>query len=44
LYSGTSESTGAHTHDGSMAADETAGHTHSNHSANRARVWYLVKS
>ena len=43
-YSGTSESTGAHTHDGSMAADGTAAHTHSDHSANRARVWYLVKS
>jgi microcystin-dependent protein len=43
-YSGTSESAGTHTHDGSMAADETAQHNHSDHSANRARVWYLVKS
>lgn len=43
-YSGTSGSTGAHTHNGSMAADGTASHSHSDHSANRARVWYLVKS
>jgi microcystin-dependent protein len=43
-YSGTSGSAGTHTHDGSMAADETAQHNHSDHSANRARVWYLVKS
>jgi len=43
-YAGTSGSTGAHTHHGSMAADGTASHLHSDHSANRARVWYLVKS
>jgi hypothetical protein len=27
-----------------MAADGTAPHAHSDHSANRARVWYLVKT
>ena len=43
-YTGTSGSTGAHTHGGSMAADGTAAHTHDSHSANRARVWYLVKT
>jgi microcystin-dependent protein len=43
-YTGTSGSTGSHTHDGSMAADGTASHSHGDHSANRARVWYLVKS
>jgi microcystin-dependent protein len=43
-YTGTSGSTGAHTHGGSMAADGTAAHAHDNHSANRARVWYLVKA
>jgi len=43
-YAGTSGSAGSHTHDGSMAADGTASHSHSDHSANRARVWYLVKS
>ena len=43
-YTGTSGSTGAHTHGGSMAADGTAAHAHDGHSANRARVWYLVKT
>ena len=43
-YSATSGEVPSHTHGGSMAADGTAAHTHSNHSANRARVWYLVKS
>ena len=43
-YTGTSGSTGAHTHNGTMAADGTAPHAHSDHSANRARVWYLVKT
>jgi microcystin-dependent protein len=43
-YTGTSGSDGAHTHGGSMAADGTASHNHSAHSANRARVWYLVKT
>jgi hypothetical protein len=27
-----------------MAADGAASHTHDSHSANRTRVWYLVKS
>lgn len=43
-YTGTSGSSGAHDHGGSMAADGTASHLHSDHSANRARVWYLVKT
>jgi microcystin-dependent protein len=43
-YTNTSGAVDGHTHGGSMAADGTAAHTHSNHSANRARVWYLVKS
>lgn len=43
-YTGTSGSTGAHQHGGSIAADGTASHSHSDHSANRSRVWYLVKS
>jgi microcystin-dependent protein len=43
-YTNTSGAVPSHTHGGTMAADETAQHNHSNHSANRARVWYLVKS
>jgi microcystin-dependent protein len=43
-YTGTSGSSGAHTHGGTMAADSTANHNHSDHSANRARVWYVVKT
>jgi microcystin-dependent protein len=43
-YTNTSEEVDGHTHGGSMAADGTAAHTHDNHSANRARVWYLVKT
>jgi microcystin-dependent protein len=43
-YTGTSGSTGAHTHGGTYSSDATASHTHSDHSANRARVWYLVKT
>lgn len=43
-YTGTSGSNGAHTHGGSMAVDGTASHDHSAHSANRARVHYLVKA
>jgi microcystin-dependent protein len=43
-YTNTSGAVPSHTHGGTMAADGTAAHTHSNHSANRARVWYLVKS
>jgi microcystin-dependent protein len=43
-YTGTSGSVSSHSHGGSMGADGTAAHTHNNHSANRARVWYLVKS
>jgi microcystin-dependent protein len=43
-YTGTSGAVSGHTHGGTMAADGTAAHTHSSHSANRARVWYLVKS
>jgi hypothetical protein len=27
-----------------MAADGTASHVHDSHSANRSRVWYVVKS
>ena len=43
-YTNTSGAVSGHTHGGSMAADATAAHTHDNHSANRARVWYLVKT
>ena len=43
-YTNTSGPVDGHTHGGTMAADGTAAHTHSSHSANRARVWYLVKS
>jgi microcystin-dependent protein len=43
-YTNTSGTVSGHTHGGSMAADGTAAHTHDNHSANRARVWYLVKT
>jgi microcystin-dependent protein len=43
-YTNTSGAVDGHTHGGAMAADATAAHTHSNHSANRARIWYLVKS
>jgi microcystin-dependent protein len=43
-YTNTSGAVPSHTHGGTMAADGTAAHVHSNHSANRARVWYLVKS
>lgn len=43
-YTGTSGSNGAHTHGGAMAADGTASHSHSDHSSNRARVWYVVKT
>jgi len=43
-YSGTSGAVSGHTHGGTMAADGTAAHAHDSHSANRARVWYLVKS
>lgn len=43
-YTGTSGSSGAHTHGGTAAADGTASHSHSDHSANRVRVWYLVKT
>jgi microcystin-dependent protein len=43
-YTNTSGAVDGHTHGGTMAADGTAAHTHDNHSANRARVWYLVKT
>ena len=43
-YTNTSGAVSGHTHGGTMAADGTAAHTHDNHSANRARVWYLVKT
>jgi len=43
-YTGTSGSSGTHSHGGTMAADGAASHTHDSHSANRTRVWYLVKS
>jgi microcystin-dependent protein len=43
-YTNTSGAVSSHTHGGSMAADATASHIHSDHSANRARVWYVVKS
>jgi microcystin-dependent protein len=43
-YTGTSGSSGTHSHGGTMAADGTASHVHDSHSANRARVWYVVKS
>ena len=43
-YTGTSGAVSGHTHGGTMAADGTAAHIHDSHSANRARVWYLVKT
>jgi microcystin-dependent protein len=43
-YTGTSGAVSGHTHGGTMAADGSAAHIHNSHSANRARVWYLVKS
>jgi microcystin-dependent protein len=43
-YTGTSGSDGSHTHGGTMGSDATASHTHNDHSSNRQRVWYLVKS
>ena len=43
-YTNTSGAVSGHTHGGTMAADGTAAHTHDNHSANRARAWYLVKT
>lgn len=43
-HTGSSNSSGAHTHNGSLASDSAANHSHSDHSANRARVWYLVKT
>lgn len=43
-YTGTSGSSGSHTHGGTFGADALASHTHSDHSSNRQRVHYLVKT